>query len=620
MVDLANFFIRKFEKYLSYQGRQLPKETKKALGKKPDELNLEEYRWFSQNVEPYMGFISSGLEAMYLQEGKPHIWSKELARNHGTIIEKLAQEVVAAHERPEPAESDQEEAAEGEIVSDGGTLTGMPGMANAMEKRNEETYTAATMLIQKSGSPGESEKDASEYPGNKHEEGQVKADAVAAEGETDDEDVEPAEDQPSEAKPTEIILTGAASAGDLAKAEELEGPEPIVKNEAVVAVPPTIVLKPKQMEKLQYGVTPAMVSETIAKGETPPVPETLPLDMQVRVEDKPDSWLKRHKIVVLISTLAAVVIGVSVFLAIFFLAGRRQVIYEWSRSDRIGNDLRVERSLIMEKNAGDSPFRFTVELRIENLGHEQLGVLQVEEQLPDILRNRGGFVFDPETDRDGEEGRIVAWEDKNIGEDEFFKATYYLPLQAELSKPQLEDIEEHFGEAIIAYIGLPENEVKCGACEGAGYNPCQACEGVGSSVCSACRGSGTRTCSTCNGKGTCTCPKCAGEGIYWICNRCGAALTRSQYYSSAYCPYCGRANGGSNSYACNVCSRTGVVKCGTCGGSGQARCGQCGGSGRLVCASCGGSGKTSCPNCQGSGKVAFTYGESKIYAGGEAAE
>ncbi len=601
---MSKKFTKRLAKFISRQGRQLPKETRNVLNKRIGDLNPEEKQWYAQNVEPYLGFISSTLETIYLQEGKPDSWAGELAHDRGlTILEQIASEVITANRPPEPQVDGGEEAIEGEIVSDGDTLNVKPGAADDTGINPEEEEAPlkddapATVILGESSCA---------------EEGETRAGTQVDEGEG-----EPAEDEDALGKneAAESVSEGASAETVLLKGREEEETEEDGSEGALVVAPPTVMLQPAEGEKREYGLVQASYAPGVAHTDIAAVvPETAPLDLSAEAQEKPKSWLKRHRIAVLICAVSVIVAGTATFLTVFFLTGRRQLLYEWSRSDRIGYDLRVERALTMEKNVGESPFRFTVDLKVENLGRKPLAVLQVEEQLPRILSSKGKLVFNPETNKGDKEEGLVAWEARKIRRDETFVATYCLPLEAELSRPQLDNIEEHFSSGIIAFIGLPENHMQCGGCEGAGNITCQGCAGAGSSVCAACGGGGGSSCSSCGGRGTYNCSVCAGYGYYWRCTSCGRIITYSQRYSWSYCYYCTRGKTVSGPYNCSNCAGTGTATCSSCGGSGRRQCSQCGGSGRLACAACGGSGKVACQTCQGSGQVAFTYGESKVFA------
>ena len=270
----------------------------------------------------------------------------------------------------------------------------------------------------------------------------------------------------------------------------------------------------------------------------------------------------------------------------------------------------------MEKNVGDSPYMFTVVLRVNNLGDETLKTLQVEDKIPDILNKKGNISFTRKPEEESDNSTLPAWLTKAVYDGETFEITYSLPLEAELSKPQLNEIEGHFNDQIVSFIGLPENFLSCSDCEGAGSTACQACNSAGSSTCTACGGNGSTVCWSCGGEGRGTCSVCEGDGYYYQCPSDGTIV--NGFYDD--CPTCGRSWMDMPQRVCSRCNRTGISDCSTCGGNGRVTCRTCSGTGRLICALCQGAGRETCPTCHGAGETAFTYGLSVFFAEQSAGE
>jgi|GEM_PF-5101542 len=319
-------------------------------------------------------------------------------------------------------------------------------------------------------------------------------------------------------------------------------------------------------------------------------------------------WLAAHK--VLAGSIAAflVLAGMGVFL-LFLLLGGEKVIYEWSISQRVGKMVRVERQLALKKNSKGHPYLYTVTVKFENVGDESIKEIRVEEEIPPLLLKKGDMIFHSEPDKESEGGERVGWIGKRIGKSESFEVSYSLPLQAELSGPQLEEIEEHFSKNIIAGIFLPENFETCPSCNGQGSTTCQVCSGMGTVTCPRCGGVGYITCPVCGGQGKVTCSRCGGDGGYYQCPVDGTIV--QGYYDN--CPTCGRSWMNMPYRTCSACGGSGKVTCTNCGGTGRARCPTCGGTMRVPCSSCGGTGKISCSTCGGDGLVPIKYGEVKLF-------
>ncbi len=248
------------------------------------------------------------------------------------------------------------------------------------------------------------------------------------------------------------------------------------------------------------------------------------------------AWIAAHKKLVISIASGLLLLGVGIFLLFFFLAGEKTV-YEWSISQRLGRMVRVERQLSLKKKAGGYPYLYTVNVKLENIGGEPIKIMQVEEVVPHLLLQKGDLDFSPEPVRESEEEGRFGWVGRSIDESDCFEISYSLGLQAELSEPQREEIEEHFNQNIIAGVFLPENFETCSACEGKGSSTCQVCNGMGTVTCPTCGGVGNTTCATCRGQGQVTCSRCQGDGIYYQCPVCGTIV--QGYFDD--CPTCGRS-------------------------------------------------------------------------------
>ncbi len=247
------------------------------------------------------------------------------------------------------------------------------------------------------------------------------------------------------------------------------------------------------------------------------------------------SWLSRSWKWILIAAASLLVIAAVAIGVFVILGGREKTLYQWSASERLDCDVRVERQLDLKKNAEGSPYRFTVRLLITNVGTEELAEVNLEEDLPEILVSKGDIVFMVEPTKQSEDGRIVGWTEKAPTKDEAIEIAYYLDLQAELSEPQLRKIEGQFEGQKIAFIGIPEKMITCQACAGSGRTNCAVCLGNGSITCPKCGGSPVSTCSKCGGDGKVECPVCKGYGYYCRCYYCGSPWP----VGSSSCPNCG---------------------------------------------------------------------------------
>ncbi len=245
--------------------------------------------------------------------------------------------------------------------------------------------------------------------------------------------------------------------------------------------------------------------------------------------------LSKRLIWLLVAFISALIIG-SLAAAILLLAGRReQTLYQWSASERIEGDIRIERQLELKKRVEDSPYRFTVRLLITNLGEESISDINVEETLPEILCAEGGVVFTPDPVLISEDGKLIGWSEDGLEKDGMAEFAYSIDLSAEFSEPQLLKIEGQFEAEKVKFIGIPGKIVSCQACDGGGRVLCGSCSGAASSSCPKCGAKGSLTCATCNGTGNSQCSTCKGHGYYSTCCSCGAVWPTG----SSSCPSCG---------------------------------------------------------------------------------
>lgn len=227
-------------------------------------------------------------------------------------------------------------------------------------------------------------------------------------------------------------------------------------------------------------------------------------------------WWKRNLKWIIVGASSLILIAVVAITLVLLIYEGEKTIYSWSSSGSITESLSVDRNVYLKKNAGDSPYLITVSFKLTNLGNEEIGVLEVEEDIPDIISLKGGLSFAIEPEKVQDDLSVAGWSTKNLGPGGTFEAGYDLPLQGELSESQLMEIEEQFNWAILAYVRLPENKINCISCNGAGNQSCEACSASGIMTCTTCGGSGSTTCSLCRGSGTIqtetTCDECYGSG------------------------------------------------------------------------------------------------------------
>lgn len=358
---------------------------------------------------------------------------------------------------------------------------------------------------------------------------------------------------------------------------------------------------------------------TLVEHAPSPAPDTALVDIEKVTNDggtqvEGASWCRRNLKWLIIGASALLMLALAALTTVLLMLGREKTVYAWSRSERIGNDVRLERRIVQRKNSGGSPYLLTVNISVTNQGEGNIEVLELEEDVPSILSRREGLSFGIEPERRKDDLDVVGWSIRGLGAGDVYELDYSLPLQMELSKPQLQEMEEQFSLLIVAFVRMPENKVTCSACSGSGNNPCGNCLTMGSVACPGCGGAGTFSCSSCGGKGTGTCAYCGGSGRYYYCYGCRRNLTSSQYFNNYFCPYCGaEPKYQKGPYACSTCSGTGTSKCGSCGGSGRIKCGTCGGGARVVCDACGGAGQVVCPGCDGGGRVPYTFGWGELY-------
>lgn len=275
---------------------------------------------------------------------------------------------------------------------------------------------------------------------------------------------------------------------------------------------------------------PAETAQLTAVDGTMGFQQAFPVELPTRRSWFSRSWKWIAVAVASLLFVAAAVVGVFVF-----LGGREKTLYQWSVSERIEGDIRVERQLDLSKNVEGSPYRFTVKLLVTNVGTEELAEINLEEALPDILTGKGEPVFTVEPVKRSEDGTVVGWMEKALARDGVIEIAYYLDLTAELSEPQLRKIEEQFEQQKIKFIGVPSRMITCQACAGSGRATCRNCSGTGSTTCPRCGGTRTSTCSKCGGVGNSECSVCKGYGYYYECYICGSPWP----VGSSSCSNCG---------------------------------------------------------------------------------
>ncbi len=633
----ASFLIKRINGFLSAQGKALPRVAEDILRKSPFELTERENQWYRENILPNESFFVEVLKTIYSEERKPKKWLQSLGGGGPlSIVEEMAakalrelgvligvQDVGGHVPLASPA------------VPPAGVAPHLEAGASSPETSSAaspaSTTSTAPPTVIVPPAPQASPNVPEAGPGDSGEKGPVAEEETPGVEEVSLKGaVGPGEvSQLVSASPPTVIVPPAPQAspnvpeagpGDSEVAsvglegEEMKGTFHLRSGEAdeeeegtkgtptvyLPASPPLIDYRQAWPQTAESPFSPTVVDQRYELERGPGVPLYREVEATLPEMFAPEAvprekrgfkgWLSAHKVLVSSVAAALVVVGVGLFLLFFFFLGGEKVVDEWSVSQSLGKNIRVERQACLKKNAGGSPYLYVVTLKLENTGSEEIKKIHVEEEVPQLLWTRGGIRYNPDPDRSSEDAKRVGWTGEHLFAGDVYQVEYTLPLQAELSAPQLEEIKDHFSRNAIACVYLPENFDVCSACNGQGSTTCQACSGMGSVTCPTCHGVGYITCSVCRGQGKVTCPECDGYGYY--------------YY------------GWWGPYVCSYCGGTGKVTCSNCRGTGRVTCPTCRGAMRITCASCGGTGKITCSTCGGDGLVPIEYGERVLYKEG----